>query len=461
METSLIGAILIWIGVLASLIRPAWLPGMTIFTLPFSGVAVLNVLQSGGYSGLQLPTFYGTLWLLHRMIQKPLWDEKQYPRSTAFSKGFFLLGLFCLSVLASLLMPLFIQEKIVVYGSFTSSHVYGLGLRYVTQYLYLLFGCLLAWVVCEYIQEKANLRKVIRAFVASALVMGSWGLFQFLSFYIGVAYPAEWIHTNLSVSATFYNATLNFGGIEYRRISSAATEPSLYAQSMMVILPWILTARLYRVTIWNEWVDSLTGSLLIVTLVLSTAASAYAGLVWLGILLAAWLAWQGRGRIIGCLIILSACTIIGAYYLVPAIHNLIAYGLMDKLTTGSGAERIFTVEQALKFFLQYPLLGMGWGSLTVHDLFFNVLGNTGIIGGITFWVFTGWLSKRSIEAVLKAKSTKMDPETAWIVTASAASFLTLLLLNLCTGFMYTYGHFWIVVGITLGVSAGMQRYCRM
>jgi hypothetical protein len=131
----------------------------------------------------------------------------------------------------------------------------------------------------------------------------------------------------------------------------------------------------------------------------------------------------------------------------PIVRGVATSMLLDKSSSGSGLERAMTVELAFGYFQKYPILGIGWGSATSHDLIVNLLSSVGIIGTIVFLgamlnvIRANW---RTLDSLVLPRSLS---RLAWLI-----GIVVFLSMSVFTGFPYVFGNFWLVVGMAISVS---------
>jgi O-antigen ligase len=130
-------------------------------------------------------------------------------------------------------------------------------------------------------------------------------------------------------------------------------------------------------------------------------------------------------------------------------RDIIASLVLGKGESYSGIARAYTIALAAQYFLQYPILGLGWGSVTSHDLIFKLLSNTGIIG---FWAFSVFLI--SLFRRLWRGATTVgngNPEWRWWSICLLTAYLVLVFTNVATGFGFVYEHLWFLLGLAMSV----------
>jgi O-antigen ligase len=149
-------------------------------------------------------------------------------------------------------------------------------------------------------------------------------------------------------------------------------------------------------------------------------------------------------RIIWFILVLLVILILvlGVYFL---FTDIIESAILNKGDTASKLERSLSIESAWNNFLEYPLFGVGWGSVTSFDLFVRVLSNTGIIGGIIFIIFIFKIIKTHLN---QRKLSNNYLSVKNINPAVITSFIVIIFNNAVSGFTFQFGHIWFVFGLS-------------
>ena len=422
-----------------------------VFFVPFSATAVVNIGSGDGSSGVQASIFFGALWIMRELPKfrrssgSPFRENLRTPT--------YQLKLFALVVLLSLIMPLWINGGVFIEDpefanpnsgplQFTSKHI--------TQTLYLFYGLLLSILVAFRNSEVAEFMRSIRIFVISAIFVSAWGFFQFFCYLLGFSYPAYIFNTSATDSALGYVQELEDIGV--KRISSVATEPSILAACMLLALVFALFALIRQQPLISKMWDRFAVAIILGALLISTSTSAYIGLaaVFVLYLLGLFQLKILRGKYI--VVFLSSAALLGLVYVwSSSAQDVVGSMIVGKNESYSGIARLYSVVLAAGYFLQYPILGLGWGSVTSHDLVFKLLSNTGILGFLTFFLFLISLLRRLWRTTKTGKS--YNPERAWRAVCSLTALLILIFSNITADFVFVYGHLWFVLGLAISASA--------
>jgi hypothetical protein len=434
-------------------LAPRRLYPLMVFLIPFSATAVANVGTREGGSGVQPYLVLGALWVVTEslVILRRGWVRLPSERNLSVA----LLMAFGVAALASLIMPVIIDGSLVIQSpellSDESTPLH-FTWRHITQGLYLMLGVALAVLVAiRNADPRARLR-TLKISTLAAVFVSAWGWLQWLCYRLGVAYPYAILNNSITKSAVGYDRVIEELGIP--RVSSVAVEPSILAQYLLTVFPLLLLSVLYRRTVWSPRLDRIALALVSSTLLISTSASAYIGLA-IALALTIYVAYRtGMLRPRHAAMVLTCATAgVVVYATSSSVRASLSAIVFTKAATYSGAERVSSVLKAWGYFTQYPLLGVGWGSVTSHDLVIKLLANTGVLGLVCFSLFAGYTLTRLRPS--RAPLLRSDLDGFW----RAGVFITmatLLALSVLTGFAYVFGHVWLVFGLAIAVASARR-----
>lgn len=456
MEITPIGVVLIVLGACFFLARPDLLYWCAIFFVPFSSTAVVNVGSNGSYSALQAWTFFGTLWIASQGLGalEPVNFWYRHLMRASVRK----LAIFLLVALCSLIMPLWINGRLLIYFQSPTSndaHPLFFSLQHVTQLLYLAFGVIFAVLVGLRNLHLTQFLKTLRIVLFSAIFVNLWGLLQSFCYQRGLDYPAFLLNTNKNENAMGFSSA--FSDLDIPRVSSVATEPSVLAQYLIIILIFALFAVFGKQPIISKFWDRSALVLSMVVVLMTTSSTGYIGLALLiPVVLFAFLRLgKLRSSQIVMLSTIAAGISIVVYSTTSIVQNLLDTLIFSKADSYSGLERLNSVLLAAGYFVQYPILGVGWGSITSHDLIFKILADTGIAGLLAFALFL-----KSLGAGLWKSSSAMRMQidaSAWSYWASCMLVANVVFLLVCaiSEFTYVFGPIWLLFGLSLA-ALGQQ-----
>ena len=323
-------------------------------------------------------------------------------------------------------------------------------LRNITQIVYLVYGVLLAILVSYKNSELQELVRSIRIFLIFAIFVSIWGFLQFFCSLLNITYPAYIFNTSATGSALGYLETLDDIGIT--RVSSVAVEPSIFAACMLIALVFALFAVVRNQPLISKWWDRFAVAIIFGALVISTSTIAYLGLLVVFVIYLCSLVYMRilRGRQVIVLLLLAGFLVLAIALFSPA-QDMIYSLIVGKGESYSGIGRAYSVALAAQYFLQYPVLGLGWGSVTSHDLIFKLLSNTGILGFSVFSYFMISLLRRLWRG---SKTVGIsNPEWRWWSRCLLAACLVMVFTNITTGFDFVFEHFWFLLGLAMSVPS--------
>jgi hypothetical protein len=449
MEITPIGWVLLPLALILFFSAPKMLYTLTIFFLPFSATAIANI-GSDSSSGVQASMLFGSLWILKELpgIPSALSTQERRPLHTPL----FQLGLFACIAVVSLIMPVWINGHLVIespdIGDWASAPLH-FSATHITQTLYLIYGILLCVLVANKNCDALQFWSTLRVFLVSAVFVSLWGFFQLACWVFNFEYPVYIFNTSTTESALGYTQKIQELGIQ--RISSVATEPSMFAQCLLVAMVVSLFALLSPRPLFSRMGDRLVAVTILGALLITTSTTAYVGLaiVFAMFLVGLWYLGKLRSGYVLAMFALGGlvCYIYLAY--VP-VQDVLQSMLLEKGESYSALSRVNSVLLARSYFIEYPVLGVGWGSVTSHDLIFKLLSNTGAVGLCTFALFilteVGRLFKATHDRHVHSCS------RIWQICL-LATLLTVVLTNLAGDFAFTYGHTWFVFGLAMAATA--------
>ena len=448
---TILGYIMLPIGLAGLLLSEKWLYRLFVFWTLFSATAAINLGEGDNGSALPVWMFFGFFWLLRLTLDHL--SARSFSIDRRILSPCLWLVAFLFVATLSLFMPIYINGRLGIesplLGDNSATPLY-LASHNFTQLLYLIFGGLIAICVAHRNMQADKRDETERTIMVSAIFISLWGLFQFGCNLTGISYPYYIFNNSSSASATGYLQTLDVG---ISRVSSTAVEPSVLAQSLLAVLPLTLPAWLRRGSILSISIDRWSTFLFLTVLLLSTSATAYLGLFMLAILLLILLL---RTRILSAkrasgLLVVAALAAIGIVVIAlsstSVISEVINSALLDKSSSGSGLERVMTIGLAYGYFLKYPILGIGWGSATSHDLIVKLLSNVGVVGALTFLCAMYSIIRADWKAIGSLVRSEDLSRSVWFL-ALTIFFLTSVLVE----FPLVFGNFWLVVGMAIAMS---------
>jgi len=446
-----LGYVMLPIGLACFLFSEKWLFRLVVFWTLFSASAAINFGDAQTGSALQVWMFFGTLWFIQRGIRGLSTLSFAIDRRIVLPCA--LLTLFLCIACASLVMPIFINGRLLIssptLGDESEAALY-LTSHNFTQLLYLIFGLVMAISVAHSSLTDEERKGTEKTLLVSAIFVSLWGAYQFVCNATGIHYPDYIFNNSISPYARGFRQMLDVG---VGRISSAAVEPSVFAQSIVAVLPLTIPAWLGKGSVLSSLGDRVAAVLFVLLLVLSTSSTAFLGLAVIAILLVTTLRKTRlllSTRTFGVIVaagIGTAIMVVLALALNGGAGFVFSEVLVDKAYSYSAIERLMTVVLAFGYFKKFPLLGVGWGSVTSHDLFVYLLSNVGVIGA---GVFTA-----AMLIVIVRNWRSLDPSKGQFNSSSFSWFLSLsvfLITSAAVDFPLVFGNFWVTLGMAMGAG---------
>ncbi|ACA60192.1 O-antigen ligase family protein [Candidatus Desulforudis audaxviator] len=451
MELTILGYILIPIGLFFLIWRPLYLFYLAVFFIPFSASSVLNF-DSISF-GLQPSQYFGILWMTSGFMSLLIRPKLTIPKEVKSSLALILLFGFFIG--ASLLMPAIIAGNVEAPGAqgYPGTAPVEFSAFNVTQFLYVAYGILLSVNTAIRVRDNQTAVKAARVYVLSGLFVATWAILQYFCYYAGVAYPSALFNNSASSYALGYNQELSEFGL--RRLTSVAVEPSALARYLLTCVA-LVSVMLVRKKSLFRWRLMQPAALVffIMVLLLSTSTTAYVGLILLFALLLLVnvrtpTVWSKLALWLGGLL-LMVLALVTAF---PNFLDVLTVLTKGKLQTFSGQERLAVILEAFKLFEQFPILGVGWGSTAADSLIVKLLSNAGILGSSMFFAFIVSILRTALRA---ANAEPQALHNALLVSFVTALCLTLLV-DMLIGFSFVFGHFWFLAGLSLSLSGAACR----
>jgi O-antigen ligase len=451
LEVTPIGWILIPLGFVFCLFAPGGLYACMVFFLPFSATAVVNIGSGDSASGVQATIFFGALWMVRELPR--FLSARDSPTGQNLRQPANHLRWFVLVAMLSLIMPIWINGRIYIEdpefsNGFSNAEPLLFRLRNITQIVYLVYGVLLAILVAFRNSQVRELMRSVRIFLISSVFVSLWGFLQFFCSLLNITYPAYVFNTSATGSAQGYLDQLEDLGIS--RVSSVATEPSTLAACLLIAFVFVLFAITRKLPLISKGWDRFALAIIFGALMISTSTTAYLGLA---IVFVIHMVLLKRMRILRRKHVVALLVLAGLVGLTVALfspaRDIFTSFVVGKGETYSGIARAYSVALAAQYFLQYPVLGLGWGSVTSKDLVFKLLSNTGLLGFSAFCFFLIsllrklWRGSRTVGTV--------NSEWRWWSTCLLGACLVMVFTNLTAGFDFVFEYLWFLLGLAMSV----------
>jgi len=454
MSITATGFVFIILGLYGLVLNKKFLYEITIFFIPFSSTAVINVGSAENGSAIQPFMFLGLIWLTSIFVRKRKGFINSLEINKAELNSILLLLCFAFVTGLSLIMPVLINGKEMgnVSGDLYSSAPIIFSTRNITQYLYLLFG--IAMAICLYIhnRDQDNYRRTLKVFSYSIIFVVSWGVLELFCYTINITYPSFIFNNSISRSAGGFETFLQSEEESTKRISSVAVEPSVLVQNIVMILPFLIVGVINKKYIFNRNFDIFLIISLYIFIIRTTSSL---GIICLVLITLISTIYYYRKLNLKRKIISILCSIfifpIFAIISYSLFQEIIDAAVFNKSDTYSSLERSSATLEAWSSFLNHPILGVGWGSVSSFDLFVKILSNTGIIGCFFFLGFLYTSFKNQIMA------RNISYKASTYMSSVIMSFSILIFANIVTGFSFVFGFFWLAISLMMVTGTNFYK----
>ena len=349
-----------------------------------------------------------------------------------------------LVALISQIMPFIIN------GSFNVLERYGVevywakekplypSMQWFSQTLYFLIGLLVVLIISTTYTTLSEIKKALKLLLSGITFMVLWGWIGDLTYFLDIPYPT-----------IFNQIGMNEFGVHgfkgFPRMVGPTMEASYFVQMLIPITPYFYWFHQQN----NSFVFSKNfhRNMYVVSLITLPLAITTTGVFGFFLVTAFWLKNNLRFLSKGSKYFLVIMYII---LLLISIFLAINY-LIDISETYSGIERFKTVVFGARYFLEYPILGLGFGVFPTYDLLINLLVNFGILGTIPFLILL-----YNVYIRLKNKIIDKSNVNYPLFKAAIESFILLLIVSQLSGFIYHSQYFWLYIG--LAISIGGLRF---
>lgn len=455
-----LGCILVPIGLAALLLSRKWSYRLFVLSIPFSGTVVANVGSGDNASGVQLWLFFGATWLLRELFCARRGLDVRLNRKLIVP--YMALLLFVVVAAASLAVPAYTSGTIQIESplllDYTTTPLV-LSLKQLTALLYIVFGALIAVAVAAKNRQPVQQLETGRIYLGVTCFVCLLGLLQFLCYLAGIPYPGAIFNNSALYSVGGTSIFLH--DLAPARVYSVATEPSILGQFLITALPLTIPSLMGQGYLFSRRKDRSAFILIVLTLFLTGSATALAGIIATAAIFGLLSAAQKKGKRARAVVnwmaafLLAFLSSLVLYFWFSGFRALVNSVVLSKASSYSGLERWKTISVAAADFAGHPLLGLGWGSVTSHDLIMRILANTGLAGFIPFAVMVVSVIYLGLKRAAALRGTGVFIGTFWTL-----SFLLLIVTNIISEFAYVFGHFWLPLGMALAAAAtvAVQRY---
>jgi hypothetical protein len=453
MEVTLIGWILIPLSFYLFIFKPHGLYYLTVFFIPFTGTAIFDFsLASVGSQGFRVYMFLGALCLLRHFIT--VLNQGKLIINKEIRNSLFLLFLFALIVVVSLIMPVIIDGDFIVLEAYEKLITYAdekplyFKFQFVTQVLYCVFGCFLTYYFAIKNVNASQIEKTLKVYIYASIFVCFWGFLEIFCYYSGLEYPTSLFNHQSVTSAGGFN--LAYG---MPRLISVSLEPSILSQQLLPVFSTLCWALVSGYSLFSRRRTISFVLIILLALLLAISSTAYLGLLVLGLIFLRKIPIPRKVNYfiyLGILVLVITAVLVGPIFI---------YYIIRKLSEYSGLERMKALNYGFDYFVNYPILGVGWGVFPTWDIIICILAGTGVIGLFIFGVLILNIFKglhHQIRSEKEIKSSDINKQKYFLLTAIQIAFILTLAISQVTGFIYHSPYFWFILGIAIA-SFNLKR----
>ncbi len=309
-------------------------------------------------------------------------------------------------------------------------------IQWVTQTIYFLIGLLIVFTISVTYRTLEDIKKALKLLLTGITFMVFWGWLGDLTYFIGIPYPQLFNQIGMQTSGMH----LLFNG--FPRMISVTLEASYFAQILIPIIPYFYWFSQQKESfIFYKSFHKRMYILSMITILLAITTTGVLGFI---LLIGLWL--KNNIRFFS---LKSKYFLITLYSLLALIAMFFVINYITSVSdTYSGIERFKTVYLGVIYFIDYPVLGLGWGVFPTHDFIVNLLVNFGLIGTIPFLILM-YNIFRKLQFNLK----KVNKKNAPLYKASLESFILILIVSQLSGFNYHSQYFWLYIGLSISIGS--------
>lgn len=310
-------------------------------------------------------------------------------------------------------------------------------MQWITQGIYFLIGLMVVFIISYSYKTKEDIIKLLKLLISGITFMVFWGWFGDISFFTGFTYPNIFNHIGMWEISIGKEALNGFP-----RMASVTMEPSYFAQILIPISPYFYwnfqsSKPLFFSRNFHKFMYFFS---LISLLVAITTTGVLGFILLIGLLLVNNLRFFSKRSKLLLIFTYLIVVLISLFFMIQYIITVSG--------TYSGIERFKTVVFGYKYFLDYPILGLGWGVFPTYDFLINLLVNFGLLGTIPFLIFL-----YNIYAKFKNKLRYSHKKNRYFYRAGLESFFLIIIVSQLSGLIYHSQYFWLFLGISISICS--------
>ena len=448
------GMFLIPLGLLFFVRGKNYLYYLTIFFIPFTATSLVN---SATESPLVASNYFIILLTIKELFYIIKYGRIKFPSLKENRKPFKFISIFIFVVILSLLMPLFIDGSFSIFSGNIADINYEFPVKFsksnINRVIPLLLGFILTYIVIVKSSSLFVICRSIQIYIVSVFTIALWGWLQFICNKFNIDYPFFLFNSMAESLQMSEGIMIETGVSSFTRINSVTQEPSHFTQIILTVLPIFLVSFAQNIIIFTKVKDRIMFAVMLLIILISTSSS---GLLSIIIFLFVFTLiayinslYKVRFIIYSSFFITFISTIL--YFNVPVIQDFLNELIFTKRFSGSALERVYGISVAWSYFLEYPILGLGWGVVTSHDLIVLLLANSGIIGLLAFFTMVSSIFSDAMRNI-KVINTISFEHIYIYLNGFIISIVTYLITCAFVEFTWYLSHFYFMIGIIVAIN---------
>ena len=396
MAVTPIGMLIVSIAFILLLLPKPWLWGFAIFVLPFQAAAIITIGGGDQATGISPAYFILILATARDLVFAALRGDFRVPIKLLNVYVPALL-FFLWSATTALIWPRLFAGQITVAAYHGNGSELQVSSSNMIHSIYLLI-CVSSSFMISLAVSRSNDRVsnlLMRSYIAASIVAGTFIIYHALHLYFGMPFPLEFFYSNPSAAQNQFGTIGSGMQLLLMRPSGTFSEPS-YAAMYMVGFFGFVTAMYIHGKRSGLLLFGVVSTFLMVMLIGSSGGLIILALVASYLMLCGTVSllqlrhkkYRRFFKPLGVIVICCVLPLVVFPNLLDILSLGLKFLLLDKLQTGSGAERMATEYMSLQVFVDSYGLGTGLGSNKSWTLPGYILSNTGMIG----LLLLGWFA---------------------------------------------------------------------
>jgi len=406
-----------------------------IFFIPFNATVVFFTPDK---TAVNLPFILFLFVFLSFFFKKGMTSKFSLPKKN--NAIYIWLIIIALVAITSQVMPFIINGKFNVLDRYNSVVYWAKeaplypSMQWITQTIYFLIGLLVVFIISVSYQTLNEIKRALRILLSGIVFMVAWGWLGDLTYFLGISYPN--LFNQIGMNEFGIHAFNNFP-----RMVGTTMEASYFAQMLIPITPYFYWFHQQEKDIVLS--KKFNRNMYIISIITLPLAITTTGVFGFFLVTGLWL--KNNLRFFSKK---SKYFLVTLYLVIILISIFFAVNYLINISeTYSGVERFKTVALGFTYFLEYPILGLGWGVFPTYDFLINLLVNFGIIGTIPFLILLYNVFIR-LKNKIKDKKNEYYP----LYMAALESFVLIVVVSQLSGLTYHSQYFWLYIGLAISIG---------